>query len=317
MAEFNTSATYNVQDRVTYNNKFYECLVDAPNTASTPNEGLYWVESYIYLNEVIQAPYVETISLINQVKNSTKEIIIQGYYFDSNIVVTIPDCTVNITNITPGIITMDVTASSITGAKTVQVTKNTVQAEGITPVLNIVDSITGNGAPGTFTTDFNAGGNGASSWGTDWTLEIFGNINSVAGYFTTSNSTTPSGTTGPNSSDDGTYYAFTEASNPNNGTGNYAYATTNNFAKIQKIEFDLHKYGAGHGDLTVEGYDGSTWNVLATYAGSYTTAQSDPFSHEVVNCSDLEQIRFNFCGTNPSTSYAADTAIDNIVITSI
>ncbi len=315
MAEFNPSNTYAVSDRVSYNDLYYECLVDNPDNTSTPDIGLYWNEAYVKLSDVVTKAFVSSISTVMQLDNTTTEVKIYGYYFDSSVEVSIPNCTVSITSIEPGVITMDVTSTSVLGVNNVSVTKAGVPNDGIVLTFEITDQILGTGVAGTFLTAF-SDDTGDSLW-TDWNLEIVGAINSIDQFFVSSNAGTPSGSTGPSSNQDGTYYSFCEASNPNNGAGNYGIATTSNFRAIQSIEFDYHMFGTGMGDLTVQGTSGTTWSDLFVLAGQQQTAQGDAWLHANIPCSDLTQIRFVFNGpTNNATAYTADIALDNIEIIS-
>jgi len=313
MAEFNPSATYMVGDRVSHNDLYYECIVNNPDTTSTPDLGKFWNEAFIKLSDVVTRAYVSGPTTSRQMENTTKEYKIQGFYFDSSTEVVIDDCVVNITNITPTEITMDVTVTNILGLKNVYVTKAGVANDGINVTYEVVDEITGSGSAGTFDTNF-SNDVGASLW-PDWNLAIFGNVNSIDSYFVSSDAGTPSGSTGASSAVD-SYYAFCEASNPNNGDGQYGTATTSNFRAIQSIDFDYHMYGSGMGDLTVQGYDGTSWSDLYVLAGQQQSAQGDAWLHASIACSDLEEIRFCFNYNTFSTAYTADICIDNISIVS-
>ena len=316
MAEFNPSTTYHAQDRVSYNDLYYECLVNNPDTASTPDKGIYWKESYVKLSDIVMKGYTEGAN-ISIVKDSTTfDMEIYGYYFDSSIEVNIPTCTINSINITPGKITLNVTSSSTPGVNNISIAKNGVPNDGVQLTLEVTDEIIGTGTAGTFLTDFNSGGTGTALWGPDWELEIFGNVNSLSRYFASSSKGTPSSGTGPSSSDDGTTYAFVETSNPNNGTGQYDSATTSNFRAIQKIEFDYFMYGADIGDFVTQGYNGTSWIDLDIMSGQQQTSQGDAWLHKTINCSNLTKIRFLFNHPTAAKGYRSDIAIDNIKITS-
>ena len=314
MAQFNTGNTYTVGDRVSYNDLYYECIVDNPDNTSTPNEGLYWNEAFINLSDVVMKAFVSDVSTSVQMFNTTKEMKIYGYYFDSSVEVTIPNCTSTITSVEPGVIVLDVTTTGVLGMNNISVTKAGVPNDGQSLVLEVVNQITGNGVAGTFDTVF-SNNVGDTLW-VDWDLEIFGNVNGIDTYFVSSNAGTPSGSTGPNASSDGTYYAFVETSNPNNGSGQYGTATTDNFREIQSIDFDYHMFGSNMGDLTVQGYDGGTWNDLLVLSGQQQTAQGDAWLHSNISCSGLSKVRFMFNYITSSAGYMADICVDNISIVS-
>ena len=70
-------------------------------------------------------------------------------------------------------------------------------------------------------------------------------MNSLTGFFKSSNSTTGSGGTGPDSLPQiGEYYAFIETSNPNNGSDRYAIAKYSKHENITKIKFWYHRKGS-------------------------------------------------------------------------
>ena len=86
--------------------------------------------------------------------------------------------------------------------------------------------------------------NGEDLW-TDWDLEISSGMNSLTGFFKSSNSTTGSGGTGPDFLPQiGEYYAFIETSNPNNGSDRYALQNIQNIKILQKLNFWYHRKGS-------------------------------------------------------------------------
>ena len=315
MAKFSIDKTYKVGDRVSYNNLYYECLVDGPDTSSTPDEKRYWNESFIELEDVVTKAFISGISANKMTKDSTKEIKIYGYYFDSSIEVEIANCIINITDITPGEITIEAQAGSVISINDISVTKAGVINDGEQLTLEILEEISGNGDAGEFLTVF-SNKKGEKLWGKKWELEIFGNVNKVDSYFVSSNSGTPSGNTGPETGADGSYYAFVETSNPNNGDGQYGTATTDNFKNIQSIEFDYHMYGSGMGDLTIQGHNGSSWSDVHVLSGQQQASQNDDWLHANISCSSFEKIRFMFNYPTFATNYMADICIDNIKIIS-
>ena len=76
-------------------------------------------------------------------------------------------------------------------------------------------------------------------------LEVAAGMTDITGFFKSSNTTTSSSGTGPTISPPiGDYYAFIEASNPNNGAGKYGIATYTQFENIQRIKFWYHRSGS-------------------------------------------------------------------------
>ena len=315
MKKFNPDETYYVGDRVSYNDLCYECIFDNPDNASTPDKGIYWKETYAKLSDVIIRGYTESCDTNLLKTNTTEDIVITGQYFDSNIEVSIPTVTINSKIIKPNTITLNVTTSDVTGTQNIEISKNGVPNDGNQLTLEITDALTGSGPAGTFLTNFNNGGRGSKLWGPDWDLEIFGKVNSIDRYFVSSKSGTPSYRTGPKSGIDG-YYAFCESSNPNNGNGQYGSATTSNFREIQSIDFDYFMYGSNMGDLSVQGFNGSTWTNLDVLSGQQQSSQSDKWLHKTIKCSNLTKIRFLFSSPKYATGYRADICVDNISIVS-
>jgi len=315
MAEFNPSTTYHVQDRVSYNDLYYECLVDNPDNASTPDKGIYWTEAYVKLSDIVMKAYTESCDTHIMKDNTSTDMVIYGYYFDSSIEVSIPNVTINSMSITPGTITLNVTASSTLSVNNINISKNGVPNDGAQLTLEITDVITGTGSAGTFLTDFNGGNTGNTLWGPDWELEIFGSVNSIDNYFASSTAGTPSSSTGPSSGTD-SYYAFCETSNPNNGSGQYGSSTTSNFREIQSIDFDYFMYGTDIGDLSVQGFDGTSWADLDVLSGQQQTSQNDAWLHKSISCSNLKKVRFLFNSPTNAGGYRADICIDNISIVS-
>ena len=85
--------------------------------------------------------------------------------------------------------------------------------------------------------------NGAVLW-TNWDLEISSGMNSLTGFFKSSNSRTGSSGTGPDFLPPiGEYYAYIETSSPNYGPDRYAIAKYSYHANITRIKFWYHKLG--------------------------------------------------------------------------
>jgi hypothetical protein len=316
---FDNTKAYEVGDKVFYNDKVYEALATISEGSNTPDISYDWIETYVNVSEAVVKPYIESVNSGIIKTNTTKNIVLYGSNFDDNMTVSspdIPDENITIISVKPTEMVIAITAGSTEVDTTFNVYKSGVKNFGITPKLIISSTIIGDGPSGTFETVF-TNNSGTRLWGREWKLEIFGSVNSIDSYFRSSKSNTPSGGTGPNNSIDGSYYAFCEASNPNNGGGQYGTASTRYFKGIQSIEFDYHMYGAGMGALTVQGFDGAVWSDLLVLDGQQQATQSEAWKHTKIDCSNLEEIRFCFNYAKYSTAYTADICIDNLKITSV
>ena len=86
---------------------------------------------------------------------------------------------------------------------------------------------------------------GTNLW-LDWVLEVAEGMSSLDGFFKSSNTGTSSTGTGPDLDGlppIGDYYAYIEASNPNNGYDKYASITYTKHENITKINFWYHRRG--------------------------------------------------------------------------
>ena len=80
----------------------------------------------------------------------------------------------------------------------------------------------------------------------DCDLEVAVRMSSLSGFFKSSNTGTSSAGTGPDTEGlppIGTYHAFIEASNPNNGSGKYASITYSKHQNITKVKLWYHRKG--------------------------------------------------------------------------
>ena len=76
----------------------------------------------------------------------------------------------------------------------------------------------------------------------DWDLEVSSGMNSLTGFFKSSNSSTSSRGTGPDFTPPvGEYYAYIETSSPNFGAGLYAIAKHSKHEMITRINFWYHR----------------------------------------------------------------------------
>ena len=84
---------------------------------------------------------------------------------------------------------------------------------------------------------------GTDLW-VDCDLEVAAGMSSLAGFFKASDSITGSTGTGPDTLPPiGDYYAYIEASTPNNGVDEYAHITYTKHEKIAKVKFWYHRNG--------------------------------------------------------------------------
>jgi len=283
-----------------------------------------------FLMDMMPKPFLNGNLDISLFHNTTTDIVLTGENLDDGLDIDFGSAvTINsVTSTSPSEIIVNCTVGATLQAPlTISVKRGSVESYGDVLTCEVTDIVIGTGSAGTFTTDFDTGTNSAS-WGADWALEIYGNINSLDQYFVTSayNVATPSSNTGPDTSDvfgNGSgQYMFTEASNPNNGVGQYAIARTTNFNELTDISFKYHMYGSNHGSLAVytQNYDG-TWNQewLVTgqqHSNAGDTASTFSLSKVDWNVKAIE-IRFNKDSATPTNGYMADIAIDDIEITSI
>ncbi len=160
----------------------------------------------------------------------------------------------------------------------------------------------GGGGTTTYSSDFESGLG-------DWTQESNEDFD-----WTRKTGSTSSGSTGPSSASEGSYYIYTEASSPNYPSKTatitsiaYAIASSGTFS------FDYHMYGAHMGQLTLSASSngGSSWQTIWTLQGDkgniWETAGVDLSSYS------NSTVKFRFTGITGS-SYKGDMSIDNIQI---
>ncbi len=140
---------------------------------------------------------------------------------------------------------------------------------------------------------------------------------------------TPSGTTGPNSASNGSFYLYTEATEdtdaPDENLGNNATAilTSPCFdlsnATSATFNFDYHMFGNNMGNLVVEVIDDEsfTWTPLFTQNGS-TGAPQNTWSSESAALTPYlnKTIKIRFVATT-GNDFSSDIAIDNLELTAI
>jgi len=270
-------------------------------------------------------PYLIGNTNIALLDSMTDDVVLIGDNFDENCTVYLGDeVQINsvIANSTTQLTVNYTTTAILQGAVPVIVERNGATHFGDSITCEVTDVVLGTGPSGTFTTDFQTGTNSAS-WGTDWTLAIFGNVNSLDGYFVTSTAGTPSGTTGPTDSSvftSDSQYMFTECSGSNNGSGQYGTAFTSNFRDLTQVDFEYHMFGTALGDFSLWSQNpDNTWTQRWLVNGQQQANQGDPALAISLNTTtwDCKAIEFRFASPTNNTGYSADIAIDDIVLTSV
>jgi hypothetical protein len=283
------------------------------------NDDIITIPSVSVGDEETTKPYVSTNSDFILRQNENKIITIIGGNFDDSVKLEFgPEVTINgFDFITDQRMDVNVTAGSNNQVGTdIIVTKGNSHHFGNTPTIKVIDSAIGTGPSGTYLWGFPSGGTGLSAFDGNWTLEVFGDINSPDDFFMTSDAGTPSNGTGPSAPYD-SYYLFGEKSSPNYGAGNYAQMSTSYFRQLTELSFYYHMYGDGIGALVVQSKDDDgVWTEQWRRDGQQNL-QDDPFIYTgTLNASswDAVAIRFVF---EDGGSYDGDIAIDNIKIVSI
>ena len=144
----------------------------------------------------------------------------------------------------------------------------------------------------------------------DCELEVADGMSSFAGFFLASDSITASTGTGPDTLPPiGTFYAFIEASTPNNGVGRYAHITYTKHQNITQIKFRYHRIGINmcRYRLQYQTLD-DQWKDKVTFpAGQESNGWElleETFSE------DNKRIRFYFEGI---LVYESDMGVSNII----
>ena len=145
----------------------------------------------------------------------------------------------------------------------------------------------------------------------DCALEVGAGMSSLAGFFKASDSITPSTGTGPETLPPiGSYYAYIEASTPNNGVDKYAHITYTKHKNITKVKFWYHRNGINmcRFRLQYQTLD-DQWKDKITFPAK---EQSDGWEllEETIS-EDNKGIRFYF---DEILGYESDMAFSNITI---
>jgi hypothetical protein len=125
---------------------------------------------------------------------------------------------------------------------------------------------------------------------------------------------TPSGSTGPSSASDGSWYMYTEASGNTNNQGILISPCFDLSALSEAyFGFDYHMYGSNMGTLSLELSDdnGSSWTPLWTQSGN----QGTNWISESINLTTYTggSVQLRFIGLTGS-GFRSDMAIDNISV---
>nr|VFK33274.1 MAG: Collagen triple helix repeat-containing protein [Candidatus Kentron sp. MB]VFK76076.1 MAG: Collagen triple helix repeat-containing protein [Candidatus Kentron sp. MB] len=128
---------------------------------------------------------------------------------------------------------------------------------------------------------------------------------------------THSGHTGPADAHEGNYYLYLEASR--NTPGRIAYLQSPDFpARITRLSFYYHMYGAHMGTLELQGFDGNRWVQLWRVAGQQHGSHNAPWTRKEIDLSarTIRKVRFKgVTGSGPGKLYRGDMAIDYLVVT--
>lgn len=251
-------------------------------------------------------PFVSSSSLIVP-PSTTQTISVIGTTFVPTSVVSFPGFggIINSTTvISPTQIDVNVTTTATEAAYDIVVNNsgddNTVWVGNGVGAFEVA-GITGTGPAGTYTESFETD---LGSW-VDSGLDV---------AWTRDSGGTPSGNTGPTVASAGTFYVFTEASNPNFPNFEFGLETTN-FNIAQSVSFDYHMFGADMGTLEIQTQFGGVWTTRFTLVGQQQVAQGDAYINQLVDLSafPVEGIRlFYTSGAN----YTGDCTLDNISIIS-
>nr|VFK75719.1 MAG: MAM domain-containing protein, meprin/A5/mu [Candidatus Kentron sp. MB] len=128
---------------------------------------------------------------------------------------------------------------------------------------------------------------------------------------------THSGHTGPVNAHEGNYYLYLEASH--NTPSRIAYLQSPDLpARITRLSFYYHMYGAHMGTLELEGFDGNRWVQLWRVAGQQHGSHNAPWTRKEIDLSSktIRKVPFKgVTGSGPGKLYRGDMAIDYLVTT--
>lgn len=132
----------------------------------------------------------------------------------------------------------------------------------------------------------------------------------------TTTGTTPSAGTGPNAANSGTRYFYTETLG-NNGDTATLFSPIINIDGLTNpsVQFYYHLFGQNMGDLSVDVFDGTTWQVgLFTSSGQVQTSGADPFEQAIIDLAGFAgDIQVRFVSTRVGVT-TGDMAIDDFSV---
>lgn len=125
---------------------------------------------------------------------------------------------------------------------------------------------------------------------------------------------TPSGSTGPGSANDGTYYMYVESSSPNYPSKEFLFQSPefDLGSTPREIMFDYHMYGSNMGTLELQiSTDETNWTNLWSLSGD----QGNQWSSATISLASYtnQNVFFRFRGVTGS-SYRGDMAIDKVTV---
>jgi len=129
---------------------------------------------------------------------------------------------------------------------------------------------------------------------------------------------TPSNSTGPSSANQGTLYAFIEATGNGQGYPNKTAIMSSPcfelpFNNTITFSFDYHMFGAAMGTLRVEANDGSGWVEVFTQSGDQGNAWVNDQTIDLTQYHG-QTLKLRFNGTT-GTNFTSDMAVDDIRLT--
>ena len=153
-----------------------------------------------------------------------------------------------------------------------------------------------------------------------WTMSPVSTSTSSQGW-RIEDGTTSSSSTGPNVDNTlGTSagkYIYLETSGGSTGALS-SFETSDisldNLGPNRQLSFYYHMYGSDMGTLTVEVYDGTTYNSVFSLSGQQQTSSAAPWQQATVSLAGYSGVvRIRFSGTRGS-SFTGDMAIDDVSI---
>ena len=273
-----------------------------------------------FIGEILKDNFTPIINQLSETilyPGIPANVIIYGEFFYKSIKIQANDIVVNsIIYVSQKEIEVNLTASNNAGLKNILVYTDIGKSNIVT--MKITPDVIGTGIAGIFANNFNSGGEGINLWGNNWNLFVGSAVDSIDGFYQSSNAGTPSSGTGADSAYNGNY-AFIERSGSNYGSDSDSHVETSNFRDLTEINFQLHKFAndGTMGDLVIYGQNpDNSWTEQYRHTGNEQAAQSDPFNFISINTSnwDCKKIRIGF---ENQTTYVGDICIDELNLISV